>query len=240
MSQYPLDEFDKVPESASRQGVHRERLVPPRSSGLALKIVVGVLALAVGLAAYLILPRLGIGEGSESAAVQTSSAPAAETTPEASPSEPAASESATPTPPSDPTGSDSVEDDSVDGGTGAGESGTDPSDVDSVSDVPEASEPVPTVDPLIIDRTQPVNVYNSTGIGGLASATAGRVIGSGWAVGQIADWSGIPPQTSVIFYNNPSQLAAAQEVAGLLGIPALVESPEVSPNLTVVIGPGFQ
>ncbi|WP_026553259.1 LytR C-terminal domain-containing protein [Arthrobacter sp. H20] len=214
MSQYPRDEFDKIPESASRQGVHRERLVPQRSSGLALKILVGVLALAVGLAAYFILPRLGFGAGTDSEPTQTTSTPAAATaTPDSSPS-PASDDDAT--------------------------SGPEPSDPEPTDPEPAESEPTPSEEPETIDRTQPVNVYNSTGISGLASATAGRVTASGWGAGQIADWGGAPLQSSVVFYNNPSQLAAAQEVGGVLGIPTLVESAEVSPNITVVIGPGFQ
>ncbi|MHA7142586.1 LytR C-terminal domain-containing protein [Arthrobacter sp. CAL618] len=218
MSQYPRDEFDKIPESASRQGVHRERLVPPRSSGLALKILVGVLALAVGLAAYFILPRLGIGQ-TESSASQTTTAPVAETTSNASPA-PADDDASEPEPtPSNP---------ATQAPTGA------------PTDEPTEAEPTPSEEPAAIDRAQAVNVYNSTGIGGLASSAAGRVTAGGWTVGQIADWGGAPPQTSVIFYNNASQLAAAQEVAGILGIPTLVETTEVSSSITVVVGPGFQ
>ncbi|MER2136836.1 MAG: LytR family transcriptional regulator, partial [Arthrobacter sp.] len=86
MSQYPRDEFDKVPETSTRQGVHRERLIPARSSGVGLIITVGVLALLVGLAAYFVLPRLGIGEDSSASPQATeSSAPAPETEAEQSP-----------------------------------------------------------------------------------------------------------------------------------------------------------
>ncbi|MHA7292670.1 LytR C-terminal domain-containing protein [Arthrobacter sp. HLT1-21] len=226
MSQYPRDEFDKIPESASRQGVHRERLVPPRSSGLALKLIVGVLALAVGLAAYFILPRLGIGEGAAPASSRASSAPASETaTSEPSPSLSPDDETFEPSPPeaSPPEARPSEE-----------------PTTEPPTTVPTTTSPSPGEDPTAIDRTQPVNVYNSTGIGGLAGSAAGRVSGGGWAVGQIADWGGVPPQTSVIFYNNASQLAAAQELAGILRIPTLVETTEVSPNITVVVGPGFQ
>ena len=108
MSQYPRDEFDKVPETSTRQGVHRERLIPARSSGVGLIITVGVLALLVGLAAYFVLPRLGIGEGSSaSPAVSDSGTPAAEETPapEQTPS-PSASPSAEATPAVSPTPSE--------------------------------------------------------------------------------------------------------------------------------------
>jgi len=92
MSQYPRDEFDKVPETSTRQGVHRERLIPARSSGVGLIITVGVLALLVGLAAYFVLPRLGIG-------AEGNATPAASDTPAAEPSEsPSVSPSDSPSP----------------------------------------------------------------------------------------------------------------------------------------------
>lgn len=107
MSQYPRDEFDKVPETSTRQGVHRERLIPARSSGVGLIITVGVLALLVGLAAYFVLPRLGIGEDSSASPQATeSSAPAPETEAEQSPTpsaSPAPSETPVPTPTPEPT-----------------------------------------------------------------------------------------------------------------------------------------
>lgn len=104
MSQYPRDEFDKVPETSTRQGVHRERLIPARSSGVGLIITVGVLALLVGLAAYFVLPRLGIGaDSSASPGVSESTNPAAEESqePQESPSpsvSPSPAETPTPTP----------------------------------------------------------------------------------------------------------------------------------------------
>lgn len=211
MSQYPRDEFDKIPESASRQGVHRERLVPPGSSGLALKILVGVLALAVGLAAFFILPRLGFGSGAEPTA--------SETTATATPTGDASSGPTDDTDPSGPVPSGPVSDEP------AGE---------------ETADATPTADPDGIDRSDPVNVYNATGIAGQATLAADRVTADGWAVGQIADWGGAPLQNSVIFYNDASQLETAQELGAVLGIPTLIEATEVSPDVTVVVGPGFQ
>lgn len=66
MTQYPRDEFDDVPEVSSRQGVHREHLAAPTSGSLGLMILAGLLALLVGLAAYFVLPGLGIGDGENS------------------------------------------------------------------------------------------------------------------------------------------------------------------------------
>ncbi|MBG6183285.1 hypothetical protein IWX65_001234 [Arthrobacter sp. CAN_A214] len=93
MTKYPADEFDEVPISVDRQGVHRERLMPDRSSGLALKILVGVLALLVGLAAYFLLPRLGLEagpSGSTASAADASGIP----TPDSDPAEAGSGESA--------------------------------------------------------------------------------------------------------------------------------------------------
>lgn len=77
MTDHPRDEFDAVPESSDRQGVHREHLTASRSSGLGLKIAVAVLALLIGLGSYFLLPRLGLtdaGDEDPAAPVATSTA----------------------------------------------------------------------------------------------------------------------------------------------------------------------
>ncbi|MBG6218563.1 hypothetical protein IWX75_003048 [Arthrobacter sp. CAN_A6] len=97
MTKYPADEFDDIPISVDRQGVHRERLMPDRSNGLALKILVGVLALLVGLAAYFLLPRLGleaVPSGSTASAADASGVP----TPDPDPAEAGSGESASTSP----------------------------------------------------------------------------------------------------------------------------------------------
>lgn len=200
MSQYPRDEFDKVPETSTRQGVHRERLIPARSSGIGLLITVGVLALLVGLAAYFVLPRLGIGAGSNaSPAVSESSAPAPEPSPSQSPSaSPTPSATSTPTPTPEPT--------------------------------PEAPA---------ADRTQPVVVLNASGVSGLGAGISARIGADGWTTAQVGNWAGMPMQTSVIFFNGEAQRANAEELAALLGIATITESPEFS-LVTVVAGPGFR
>ncbi|MFF3039660.1 LytR C-terminal domain-containing protein [Arthrobacter citreus] len=200
MSQYPRDEFDKVPETSTRQGVHRERLIPARSSGIGLIITVGVLALLVGLAAYFVLPRLGIGAGSNaSPAVSESSAPAPEPSPSQNPSaSPTPSATSTPTPTPEPT--------------------------------PEAPA---------ADRTQPVVVLNASGVSGLGAGISARIGADGWTTAQVGNWAGMPMQTSVIFFNGEAQRANAEELAALLGIATITESPEFS-LVTVVAGPGFR
>ncbi|MHA7239761.1 LytR C-terminal domain-containing protein [Arthrobacter sp. TMS1-12-1] len=81
MTDHPRDEFDRVPETSARQGVHRGRFIPEQSSGLGLKMAAGSLALLVGLGAFFLPHRLGFPVGSDRAAApSTSSAPEASTT----------------------------------------------------------------------------------------------------------------------------------------------------------------
>ncbi|MCQ1947450.1 MULTISPECIES: LytR C-terminal domain-containing protein [unclassified Arthrobacter] len=207
MSQYPRDEFDKVPETSARQGVHRERLIPSRSNGLGLLITVGVLALLIGLAAYFVLPRLGIGSGS------------AGPSPEAQASAPAsasASAAATPTPEA------KAEDAS-------------PSPAPASTPTPT---PTPTPTAPAIDRTQPVAVFNASGVTGLGAGVSGRMSAAGWAVGTVANWAGAPQQGSGVYYSSPELAANAQEIGAQLGIPAL-ETPGFT-SVTVILGPGYR
>lgn len=219
MSKYPRDEFDKVPETAARQGVHRERLVPPRSGGLAIKILVGLLVLAVGFAAYFLFPRLGIGQASVSTVTASNTAPSPSASVEESAGA-AASEEPGPTP--TPT----------------------PSAVASPSGEPTPAEAEPTPEetepPAVVDRSQPVTVLNGTTVAGLASTAAGRLQLDGWNVAQIGNWSGQPLQGSIVLYNGEEQRASAEELGRVLGIPTVQGSAGLSPAITVVVGPGFQ
>lgn len=112
MSQYPRDEFDKVPENSSRQGVHRSSVEPVRR-GLGPLIAFGIVALIVGALAFTVLPKLGFAgasasttaasspaaagpsgtAGQSASAAMTSSAPVTSPAPEAS-SAPATTDSA--------------------------------------------------------------------------------------------------------------------------------------------------
>jgi hypothetical protein len=204
MSKYPQDEFDRIPETAARQGVHRERLVAVRGSGLGLKLAVGVLALLVGLAAYFLLPRIEAGgsapaEGAASTPQATSSAESGEgQAPSDRMSSPGATEPAA-----------------------------------SASASAEAEDPD-------VDRAQVLNVLNSTGVPGLASTAAGRLADAGWTATVPGNWAGTPLEASVVFYNSEAQRPSAEAVGSALGIPAVQQAADVSPAVTVVLGPGFQ
>ena len=91
-----------------------------------------------------------------------------------------------------------------------------------------------------MDKTVAVAVYNGTGTAGLASRVAGLVQGDGWTLGTVGNWGGLPQQSSVVFYNVPGQKTNAEALGKLLGISAVVESPEIQQPLVVVVGPGYQ
>lgn len=108
MTKYARDEFDKVPESAARQGVHRAAAAPARRKLWPI-LAVGIVALAIGAVSFLILPKLGFTQaGSEvSTSLESTAAPEASTAPtvtaeSSAPPEPSKSPAAEPSPsPSD-------------------------------------------------------------------------------------------------------------------------------------------
>ncbi|QDY89174.1 LytR family transcriptional regulator [Arthrobacter sp. UKPF54-2] len=98
MTKYARDEFDRVPETSTRQGVHRT-VSAPRSRRLGPILSFGAAALAIGLVAFLLLPKLGFGPagGSAMTADQASNNAAASPAPTTAAATPSAS--------SEPTGS---------------------------------------------------------------------------------------------------------------------------------------
>lgn len=103
MTNFARDEFDRVPEVSSRQGVHRAVSAPSRPKLWPI-LSVGIGALAVGLVAFFLLPQLGFqpAVAPPAAAANTSTVPSGPTAtplasakPSASASE-SASESASP------------------------------------------------------------------------------------------------------------------------------------------------
>lgn len=198
MSNYPRDEFDNVPESSSRQGVHRSVMAEP-SRSLWPIIAFAVAALLIGVLAFLLVPRL-VG-GTQNPSTTNSSA---------------VSTKASPTP-----------------------SATTPS-APATTPPPATSKPPVTPSAPPLDKTQPVSVYNGSGISGLAARVAQQVRADGWTVPINANWSGIPQPSSVIFYNGAGQKTNAEALGKLLGIARLVDTAELGIPLAVVLGPGAQ
>lgn len=211
MTNYARDEFDRVPEVTSRQGVHRS-VAAPRRPRLWPVLTVGSGALAVGVAAFVFLPQLGFDAAAgPSAAQDVAVSPSADPSP--TPSEPAA-----------PSGTPSAD---------APSAAASPSD-------PASPPPSVEALASAADKSLPVSVYNGTQTSGLAGRVGATLEADGWTLGQVANWQGAPQQESVIFYSGAERRASAEALGELLNIATLVESPGFETSVAVVLGPGFQ
>jgi hypothetical protein len=210
MTKYARDEFDRIPEASSRQGVHRVAAGPAKRK-LGPVLAVGVAALAVGLAAFILFPKLGISTADPLAMFGRSS--------------------------------------SASGSTGTVEAGASPSASPEASQSPaplattsESTSPSPTPTPTtpLVDKSQPVAVYNGTTTAGLAGRVAAQIQTDGWTPDPVGNWGGLPQQASVIYYNGEARKAAAAALGSLLKISTLVDSAEFQQPLVVVLGPGYE
>ena len=86
MTKFAKDEFDRVPQNVSRQGVHRDATETARPT-LWPVLTVGVVALVLGLVAFLILPRLGFVAPVASSSTSAPAPQQTEVSPSATPSE---------------------------------------------------------------------------------------------------------------------------------------------------------
>lgn len=201
---HPRDEFDDVPESPRRQGIHRTRgeagMDDGAQSGRGLRwiLVAGLLALVIGAVAFFVLPRLGL-----------SASPAGQTGPSASSS--AAPSSAAPSAQPSQTQSSA---------------GTTPS-------------PTATSGSAGADKTLEVGVYNGTTTAGVGTRVATTARNAGWNVTAVANWAGVPVNTSVVYYKTADQAASARALAADVGVTTVQQAPALGMPLAVVIGPGF-
>ncbi len=213
MTKYARDEFDRVPETSTRQGVHRA-VAASRRRSLTPILAAGCVALAIGLVAFLILPKLGFSAGQAAAVTAGDSASAI------CRQQRVRHEPREPQPRADE--------------PGAGRHGT-------AAAAPAASpSATPSATAAAVDKTQPVTVYNATTTAGLATRVGGTVSSDGWVLGETGNWGGVPQQTSVIFYSGVEQKDNAEALGTLLGIDTLVDSAEFNMPLVVVLGPGYQ
>ena len=222
MTKYARDEFDRIPETSARQGVHRSAGESRRGRRLGSILAAGAASLAVGLVAFLLLPSLGFSSAGDTMAVSAgqggstaaaSPGPTASTPAPSSP-EPSSSEPSSPSP------------------TGPASLGPESSATPSASGAASAA--------AVIDKTQPVGVFNGTTTAGLASRVGGTVSTAGWTIGTVGNWGGAPQQRSVIFYGGAEQKGNAEALGQLLGIPTVVDSADLQLPLVVVLGPGFR
>ncbi|MET4094930.1 LytR C-terminal domain-containing protein [Arthrobacter sp. UYCu712] len=105
MTKYARDEFDRVPETSTRQGVHRAA-AESRRRRLGPVLAVGTVALVIGLVAYLILPKLGFNSAGNTAAV-TAEQPANSATASPAPTDSSPAPSETPSGAGTPSGTPS-------------------------------------------------------------------------------------------------------------------------------------
>ncbi|ABM09026.1 MULTISPECIES: LytR C-terminal domain-containing protein [Micrococcaceae] len=106
MTKYAKDEFDRVPQNTSRQGVHRDAQETARPT-LWPVLTVGAVALVLGLVAFLILPNLGLVAPSASSNTTTPAPQQTSTAPSAEPTESSSAPTASSEPSSEPTPSES-------------------------------------------------------------------------------------------------------------------------------------
>jgi hypothetical protein len=218
MTNYARDEFDRVPEASARQGVHRAASGPARARLWPI-LTVGIGSLAVGLVAFLFLPQLGFQAAASPLSAMTAEAPPS--------SQSSASASATATP------------SATAASPGATASGT-PSASASGSAPAADSAGTEALSSSLLDKSQPVSVYNATLTSGLAGRVGATVQKDGWTLGQVSNWQGAPQQESVIFYSDAAQKANAEALGALLNITKLVETADLRAPVAVVLGPEFQ
>ena len=209
MSTYPRDEFDAVPESPRRQGVHRTRSTEPRR-GLGWIMAAGIAALMIGAAAFFLMPRLA-GTSASAGAPAPSSAPSVASTPSAT--------EAGPTPSATPT-----------------QASPSPSQAAPTASATSTAGALPSTG---VNRALEVGVFNSTGTAGLAARVGDQARAAGWAVSSVGNWSGGPVNTSIVFYRSAAEAASAQALAADLGIPTVLEAPGLGIPLAAVVGPGY-
>ncbi len=106
--------------------------------------------------------------------------------------------------------------------------------------IKEKKKPAPKKRKPVVRRGEVyVEVYNNSGISGLAGSTAARISGAGWQVVGSDNWYGTIPQSTVYY---PERLAPAAELlARDLGIGRL--KPAIAPmrfdRLTVILTADF-
>ena len=113
----------------------------------------------------------------------------------------------------------------------------------STSETPAPAPVEPEAEPAPVEPAKPVvergkvyvEVYNNTGIKGLAASTAEKVSGAGWQVVGTDNWVGSIPAPTVYY---PKRLKAAADLLALdLGINRVqpVVSPMKQDRLTVIL-----
>ncbi|MGL3807714.1 LytR C-terminal domain-containing protein [Paeniglutamicibacter sp. R2-26] len=218
MTNYPRDEFDRVPEFSNRSGAHRANGWAAAASGRGARpglrwlMVFGVVALLVGVFSFTALPKL-LNDGG---AKPPSNVAASGTASSATPSESKEPETESESPKESDKSSEPAD---------ASESEADPSE--SASSL--AGD---------VDLTLKVGVYNGAKKSGLANTVRTTLQNAGFTNVSAANWTK-QVASSTVYYRNEASRATAEEAAKELGITSVVKTSNIPGNIAVVLGNTF-
>lgn len=223
MTNYPRDEFDRVPEFSNRSGSHRENgwaaaaSVGGTRSGLRWLMVFGAIALAVGLFSFMVLPQL-TGSPADPATVAASSSGTQEATGPSGSESPSASDTPSET------------------GQAPGESpSTDPADPTESSSSAESSESPLGED---VDMSMALGVYNGAQVGGLAGKARTALLDAGFVEVAASNWTK-KVTYSTVYYRSETHRATAEAAAAELGITSVMQSANIPGNIAIVLGSNY-
>ena len=225
MTNYPRDEFDRVPEFSNRSGSHRENgwaaaaSVGGARSGLRWLMVFGAIALVVGLFSFMVLPKL-MGTTTDQAPVAASSPGTQEDT---------ASTEASETPAESESENEASE-------TPAESESTEPTDSTEASSSTEASESGPAED---VDTSMAMGVYNGATVGGLAGQARTELTNAGFSNVAASNWTK-KVNYSTVYYRSETHRATAEAAAAELGITSVMQSGNIPGNIAIVLGSNFR
>ncbi|GAA5225510.1 LytR C-terminal domain-containing protein [Paeniglutamicibacter antarcticus] len=232
MTNYPRDEFDRVPEFSNRSGSHRENgwasaaSVGGAQSGLRWLMVFGALALVVGLFSFMVLPKL-VGSSDDPAPAAASSSGTQEPTvaPPESASDP---ESGKPSESSAASESEKPSDSADESADPRESTGSSESADAGESDMPEG-----------VDASMAMGVYNGATVGGIAGTARTTLLEAGYSNVSASNWTK-KVTYSTVYYRSESHKATAEAAAKELGITSIMQSVNIPGNIAIVLGSNFR
>lgn len=231
MTNYPRDEFDRVPEFSNRSGSHRENgwaaaaSVGGARSGLRWLMVFGAIALVVGLFSFMVLPKL-TGATTDPAPVAASSSGTQDA---------AASSDASESPSESETPGEASETPAEGEPADASET-TEPTESTEDSSSTEASESPLAED---VDTSMVMGVYNGAQVGGLAGQARTELRGAGYSNVSASNWTK-KVNYSTVYYRAETHRATAEAAADELGITSVMQSANIPGNIAIVLGSNYR
>lgn len=89
-----------------------------------------------------------------------------------------------------------------------------------------------------VDKSQAVQVLNSTSTAGLAASASEVLRGDDWTVGTVGNYRS-PEETTTVYYRSADLKSTARAVAKALGVTATEQSTKFNADVTVVLGPDY-